>query len=178
MAGTTSLHLRLPNSLYKRLQRQARRNNVSLNTEIVNQLEGHEEETAKRLRPWIDQAVRTAVTESLLSEEALLEDPEVRSLTARLSELDAKMSNLPGAPSTEFSVHMMSHQAGAPSTELTALLEERRMIKLELKLKLRDRIVREAGATYGSVRVIPLGNPVPASPPVKAKEPASEPEKK
>src|SRR5262249_19026383 len=38
MADTTSLHLRLPKSLYKRLQRQARRNNVSLNTEIVNQL--------------------------------------------------------------------------------------------------------------------------------------------
>src|SRR5262245_45927097 len=38
MADTTSLHLRLPKSLYKRLQRPARRNNVSLNTEIVNQL--------------------------------------------------------------------------------------------------------------------------------------------
>jgi len=38
MADTTSLHLRLPKSLYKKLQRQARRNNVSLNTQIVNQL--------------------------------------------------------------------------------------------------------------------------------------------
>jgi len=38
MADTTSLHLRLPKGLYKRLQRQAKRNHVSLNTEIVNQL--------------------------------------------------------------------------------------------------------------------------------------------
>ena len=38
MADTTSLHLRLPKSLYKRLQRQAKRNHVSLNTEIINQL--------------------------------------------------------------------------------------------------------------------------------------------
>jgi len=40
MAETTSLHLRLPKKLYKRLQQQARHNNASLNTEIVNQLEG------------------------------------------------------------------------------------------------------------------------------------------
>jgi hypothetical protein len=47
-AETTSLHLRLPNALYKRLHRQARRNNVSLNTEIVNQLEGYEGAMVKR----------------------------------------------------------------------------------------------------------------------------------
>jgi hypothetical protein len=62
------LNLRLSKPLHKRLKQQARRNNVSLNTEIVNQLEGHEAATAKRLgeimQPWIDQAVRTAVTES------------------------------------------------------------------------------------------------------------------
>jgi hypothetical protein len=66
-ADTTSLHLRLPKALYKKLQREARRNNVSLNTEIVNQLEGHEAATAERLgeivRPWIDEAVRAAATD-------------------------------------------------------------------------------------------------------------------
>jgi hypothetical protein len=66
-ADTTSLHLRLPKALYKKLQREARRNNVSLNTEIVNQLEGHEAATAERLselmRPWIDEAVRAAAAD-------------------------------------------------------------------------------------------------------------------
>jgi hypothetical protein len=38
MAETTSLHLRLPKALYKKLRRQARANNASLNTEIVNLL--------------------------------------------------------------------------------------------------------------------------------------------
>jgi hypothetical protein len=49
MADTTSLHLRLPNSLYRRLQRQAKRNNASLNTEIVNQLAGAEAATVRRI---------------------------------------------------------------------------------------------------------------------------------
>jgi hypothetical protein len=42
MADTTSLHLRLPKKLYKRLQRYAKSNNVSLNTQIINQLEANE----------------------------------------------------------------------------------------------------------------------------------------
>src|SRR6516225_277352 len=64
MAETTSLHLRLPKKLYKRLQQQARRNNVSLNTEIVNQLEGYEAATVKRtteiVEPLLKEAVRAA----------------------------------------------------------------------------------------------------------------------
>ena len=51
MADTTSLHLRLPKSLYKRLQRQARRNNVSLNTEIVNQLSNPKQSLVPVLPP-------------------------------------------------------------------------------------------------------------------------------
>jgi hypothetical protein len=66
MADTTSLHLRLPKKLYKRLQQQARRNNVSLNTEIVNQLEGYETATVKRtteiVQPLLDEAVRASAT--------------------------------------------------------------------------------------------------------------------
>ena len=65
MADTTSLHLRLPKRLYKRLHQQARRNNVSLNTEIVNQLEGRETATAARmaesLKPALDAAIREAI---------------------------------------------------------------------------------------------------------------------
>src|SRR5262245_22501746 len=65
MADTTSLHLRLPKRLYKRLQQQARRNNVSLNTEIVNQLAGYEaammQRTLEIVGPLLDKAVHTAV---------------------------------------------------------------------------------------------------------------------
>jgi hypothetical protein len=59
------LNLRLPKPLHKRLKQQARRNNVSLNTQIVNQLEGSETATAKRMaeaiRPLVADAVETAV---------------------------------------------------------------------------------------------------------------------
>jgi len=65
MADTTSLHLRLPKRLYKRLQQQARRNNVSLNTEIVNQVEGSEAATVKRvaeaMKPLVDDATTIAI---------------------------------------------------------------------------------------------------------------------
>jgi hypothetical protein len=37
-AETTSLHLRLPKGLYRKLQRQAKQNGVSLNTQIVQLL--------------------------------------------------------------------------------------------------------------------------------------------
>jgi hypothetical protein len=39
-AHTIKLNVRFPPALHKRLKQQARRNNVSLNTEIVNQLSG------------------------------------------------------------------------------------------------------------------------------------------
>jgi hypothetical protein len=64
-ADTTSLHLRLPKALYKKLRRQARFNNVSLNTEIVNQLEGSDVALAKRmaeaLRPALDSVIGEAI---------------------------------------------------------------------------------------------------------------------
>jgi hypothetical protein len=60
-ADTTSLHLRLPKTLYKRLQRQAKRNNVSLNTEVVNQLEGAEAAEAKQraeaMKPFFEKLI-------------------------------------------------------------------------------------------------------------------------
>jgi HicB-like protein involved in pilus formation len=36
------LNLRLPKSLHRRLTREAKENSVSLNTEIIHQLEGHD----------------------------------------------------------------------------------------------------------------------------------------
>jgi hypothetical protein len=69
--ATTSLHLRLPKGLYKRLQQQAKRNNVSLNTEIVNQLEGQEaafvERVAEKMRPLVEDILqRTAPGDELI----------------------------------------------------------------------------------------------------------------
>ncbi len=60
------LLLRLPKGLHKRLQQEAKRNNVSLNTEIVNQLEGYEASTVKRVteivQPLLDEAVKAAAS--------------------------------------------------------------------------------------------------------------------
>jgi hypothetical protein len=46
-ADAIKLNLRLPKPLHKRLKQQSRRNNVSLNTEIINQLEGRQSATIK-----------------------------------------------------------------------------------------------------------------------------------
>ena len=65
-ADAIKLVLRLPKPLHKRLRRQANRNNVSLNTEIVNQLEGYEATTIKRMtdiiQPLLDQAVKASAS--------------------------------------------------------------------------------------------------------------------
>jgi hypothetical protein len=62
------LNLRLPKPLHRRLKQQAKRNNVSLNTEIVNQLEGAETSTAKRMaeimKPLFDQAIEEAIAKA------------------------------------------------------------------------------------------------------------------
>ena len=64
-ADAAKFLLRLPKSLHRRLLQQAKRNNVSLNTEIVNQLEGYEVATVKRtteiMQPLLKEAVNTAV---------------------------------------------------------------------------------------------------------------------
>ena len=54
-ADAIKLVLRLPKPLHKRLKQQARRNNVSLNTEIVNQLEGHEAATLQQVNQRLKQ---------------------------------------------------------------------------------------------------------------------------
>jgi predicted HicB family RNase H-like nuclease len=44
-AATVKLNLRLPKGLHRRLAQQAKRNNVSLNTEIINLLDGGDDES-------------------------------------------------------------------------------------------------------------------------------------
>jgi hypothetical protein len=62
------LHLRLPQKLHRRLMQQAKRNNASLQTEIVNQLEGYDAGTVKRtteiVQPLLDEAVKAAASEA------------------------------------------------------------------------------------------------------------------
>ena len=52
-ANAAKVLLRLPKSLHRQLVQQAKRNNVSLNTEIVNQLSGHE---ASLYKVWLESA--------------------------------------------------------------------------------------------------------------------------
>jgi hypothetical protein len=62
-ADAIKLNLRLPKPLHKRLKRQARVNNVSLNTEIVNQLEGRQSAVVKEAMEKIVQAYAGAAAE-------------------------------------------------------------------------------------------------------------------
>jgi hypothetical protein len=75
-ADAIKLNLRLPKALHKQLKQQARRNNVSLNTEIVNQLQGYEAATAKRIletaEPFMEQSMRSATTGAMMGAIAIL----------------------------------------------------------------------------------------------------------
>jgi hypothetical protein len=90
--------LRLPKPLHRRLVAQAKRNNVSLNTEIVNQLEGHEAEQVQRIteivQPLLDGAARhsAAIAAEVATEAALLGIFRPRTeeeLLERLEQIDA-----------------------------------------------------------------------------------------
>src|SRR5262245_10373707 len=63
---TIKLNLRLPKGLHRRLVQQAKRNNVSLNTEIVNQLESHESHVVKQtvevLQPTLQDLAKQTAT--------------------------------------------------------------------------------------------------------------------
>jgi len=91
-ADAIKLVLRLPKPLHKRLKQQARRNNVSLNTEIINQLEGHEAATVERAREIIKPMIQDATTKGfaatllLLSQKAADSDAE-QDLLARIERL-------------------------------------------------------------------------------------------
>jgi hypothetical protein len=84
MADTTSLHLRLPKGLYKRLQRQAKRNHVSLNAEIVSQLSNAKELTFTALLreakdPLVGALVREAFRDVFVREGRAILEGEKRS---------------------------------------------------------------------------------------------------
>jgi HicB-like protein involved in pilus formation len=62
-ADAVKFLLRLPRGLHRRLLQQAKRNNVSLNTEIVNQLESHESTAVNRLKEWLKPAIENTIKE-------------------------------------------------------------------------------------------------------------------
>src|SRR5262245_6085206 len=88
-ADPIKLNLRLPKPLHKRLKQQARRNNVSLNTEIVNQLSNAKELTFTALL----RAARSAPFAALMRE--IIHDIFVREGRADL--VGEKRSELPSS---------------------------------------------------------------------------------
>jgi hypothetical protein len=69
-ADATKFLLRLPPALHKRLVVQARRNKISLNQEIVNQLEGYEAAMVKRttgiMQPVIKSSAGGVVVQAIM----------------------------------------------------------------------------------------------------------------
>jgi hypothetical protein len=65
-ADAVKLNVRLPPALHKRLVAQARRNKISLNQEIVNQLEGYEAATVKRTTEIIKSSAGGAVVLAMM----------------------------------------------------------------------------------------------------------------
>jgi hypothetical protein len=96
MSEIVKFNLRLPKSLHRRLQRDAAKNNVSLNTEMVNQLEGSKAALVRDLveaaRPELkDIAAEAAGLNAVLDTMA--------GLQARLSELERRQAAV--APQVE-----------------------------------------------------------------------------
>ena len=58
------LVLRLPKHLHATLKKEAKRDNVSLNTEIIQQLEGYEVKTVQRTVGIVDALLKEAVKEA------------------------------------------------------------------------------------------------------------------
>lgn len=114
-ADAIKLNLRLPKHLHKRLKQQARLNNVSLNTEIVNQLGGAEAATAKRMaeviRPLVADAIESAVA-------------QVSRLRPSSDDfmLDLTLLDMP-APHTEAALEERLRQLRTPSDQAERLLQ-------------------------------------------------------
>jgi hypothetical protein len=65
-ADAVKFLLRLPKGLHRRLLQDAKRRNVSLNTQIVDELQGYEKAAVERIteivKPLLDEAVSTSST--------------------------------------------------------------------------------------------------------------------
>jgi hypothetical protein len=114
-ADAIKLVLRLPKPIHKRLKQQARRNKVSLNTEIVNLLEGAETATAKRMaeamKPLVQEAIKQAVGQAT---GRLPSDDDLR--------LEMILLNMP-APHTEAALEERLRKSNAPPDKTAKLLQ-------------------------------------------------------
>jgi pyruvate/oxaloacetate carboxyltransferase len=124
------LNLRLPKPLHRRIKQQAKRNNVSLNTEIVNQLEGAEAATAKRmadaLRPALDHAIEEAIQKAT-------RQTQRREAEIMLSIIMADSR----APSTEEELRALLERA-KPADEVEEMIEMFREIQDGTRIRQKD----------------------------------------
>jgi hypothetical protein len=113
MADKTSdaikLNLRLPKALHRRLKQQAKRNNVSLNTEIVNQLQGGAKRMLKAMRPFIEEAMDMVTAR--------------REVEIKLAMILADGVVVPRAPRTEVELEELLRKMAAPADEAAKLLQ-------------------------------------------------------
>lgn len=119
-AGAAKLLLRLPKPLYRRLKQRAKRNNVSVNTEIVNQLEGFEARLEGEAAERTKAAVRQAIDEQAL-EEALgdysIPLTEIGLFTPEYARTRAKGGHPPLSPEIARTLYRASRAAGLTPTE-------------------------------------------------------------
>ena len=174
-ADAIKLNLRLPKPLHKRLKQQARRNNVSLNTEIVNQLQGHETATAARmaesLKPALDAAIKEAIEmavyrttrQSRNQVEAMLDMVVTRANPVR----------------AEAELAERFRQMGFPDSDVVYFLQ---IFRERQAAKGAERRGAPLGAPVKRWAVIPLNNPIPETPEPKVPLPetvkSEEPEQK
>jgi hypothetical protein len=90
--GVVSIHLRLPEALHRRLKKEARANNVPINTEIVNQLMGRQSvpEILELIKTSAGAAMKAGVDQYLL----LGEKPEPKD--ARAPDVEGTAGKKPG----------------------------------------------------------------------------------
>jgi HicB family len=116
-ADAIKLNLRLPKPLHKRLKQQARRNNVSLNTEIVNQLEGHEVATVTRMAEALKPALDDSIKEALKMAYRTTSRDQVRAL------LDKWVTGGADPVRTEPELAEQFRQMGFPNSDVVHFLQ-------------------------------------------------------
>jgi len=159
-ADTTSLHLRLPKNLHRRLRRQARHNNVSLNTEIVNQLSSpkdpripfyvSKENPLKNLLSNVDaKAIATEIANQLPI--AVYSQKEIEPLFRDVRGLRAKMETFLSRGLLEPVPFVIMTDMEAAKTRIVALEDEVAHLRgqAESERRVQDtRAVREKGEEH------------------------------
>jgi HicB family len=153
-ADAIKLNLRLPKPLHRRLKQQARHNSVSLNTEIINQLEGSEAATAKRMAEIMKPLVADAISEwtvtvqlpshdeigaNLESGKFYVRHASVEIEGLRAAVLDLILRDMP-APHTEPALEEELRRKGYPSERAAGLLQLFRERQAGTRLSAREKM--------------------------------------